>query len=328
MQKELQKILNQMNGLLGTIDLLFNTPLNDEQKEFAEVLQKSVMSLMAVTDIFEKQSISSKSHINISQITTCHSLMENKKQGVQILFIGAGRVNQKIIKNILNKAGYLVEAFENMTKAANAFETGLFNFVLMELNHLEPQSFEKIKTIRKLEEKNGLKNIIIIVITKHSARIDDKIIVNEYILKPVTSETLLRVIEKWSKKTESPFEKKMAQHIGDTIFDFDAALERAMGEASFLKMLVKEFIKSLPGKLDAMKEDILNKDHQSLTLHAHSLRGSALNIDAEGISFAALELEKKANAGDLKSSAEKIRLLGKEFQRFNDHIKIVNWGDV
>lgn len=254
------------------------------------------------------------------QIITRHFLKENKKQQVRILLIDSDRVNRKMVNNILNKSGYAVEIAQNMTEAADAFETGRFNIILT-------QSFETIKLIRELEKKNGFKKTTLIAMADHPAKRDDKTDADDIISKPVTLDNLLKVIEKWTAKTDDDFDGKMIKRPKENIFNFDAALERAMDDKSFLEMLLNEFIKSLPAKLDGIKESIMKKEYKALTLQAHSLRGSASTIGADGISRVALELEKIADVGDFESMQGKIKVLADEFLRFKEHINTINWSD-
>ncbi|MCD4676747.1 MAG: response regulator [Desulfobacula sp.] len=264
-----------------------------------------------------------------NQIITRHFLKENKKQRLQILIIDPGIVNGKIVKNILNKSGYAVELAQNMTRAADVFETGRFNIILIEEpTPPEPEFYKTIEMIRKLEKKNGFEKSIILVMTEHHGKHSNKAIVNDYIFKPVTSDKLLNEIEKWTGQEKDKPNGKIPGYRKDNIFNLDAALDRAMDDKSFLEMLLNEFIKGLPDKLDVMKESVLQKNYKVLALQAHSLRGSALNIGADGITAAALELEKNTDVGDFEPINKNLKHLESEYQRFKLHINTINWGDV
>ena len=216
-----------------------------------------------------------------------------------------------------------------MTRAADVFETGRFNIILIEEpTPPEPEFYKTIEMIRKLEKKNGFEKSIILVMTEHHGKHSNKAIVNDYIFKPVTSDKLLNEIEKWTGQEKDKPNGKIPGYRKDNIFNLDAALDRAMDDKSFLEMLLNEFIKGLPDKLDVMKESVLQKNYKVLALQAHSLRGSALNIGADGITAAALELEKNTDVGDFEPINKNLKHLESEYQRFKLHINTINWGDV
>ena len=265
----------------------------------------------------------------IKQVITRHFLQENKKQRVRLLLIDPGVVNRKIVKNILDKSGYTVEVAKDRIQAAGAFKTGRFNFVLMEAaTPLERQFIETIKMIRRLEQKENFEKTIILVMTDHFEKRHDEIDVDDYILRPVTSDNLVKAIEKWTEKLADKFIGKFTGYQKENIFNLDAALERAMDDKSFLEMLLNEFIKSLPEKLAAIKASIEEKDNRALSLKVNSLRGSASNIGANGIRAAALKLEKNGDVGDFEAMEKNLSQLEIEYHRFKDHITTINWGDV
>ncbi|MBU1341464.1 MAG: response regulator [Proteobacteria bacterium] len=266
-------------------------------------------------------------------IITRHSLKENKKQQVRILMVEPGVVNGKIVKNILNKSGYSAQIAADWVQAKEAFQTGLYTIVLLEADPMNPQFSNRVKQIQGLGKNKGQKKITLLAMTEHDIKQGDERMIDDYIQKPVMPDNLLAVIEKWTGQAENS-DKKAASHErtsisknqGD-IFNYTAALERAMDDKSFLEMLLTEFSKSLPEKLAAMKGLILKNEHKALSARANSLRGSASNIGADGISAAALELEKNADIGDIESMHQNLGQLENEYQRFKKHINTIQWGD-
>ncbi len=101
-----------------------------------------------------------------------------------------------------------------------------------------------------------------------------------------------------------------------------------MDDIEFLELIVNEFIKGIPEKLNKIRESIKNSDNKVLTLTAHSLRGSAANIGAQNMIIKAMELEKKADVGELDETEIIVDALENEFFKFKNYIETINWSNL
>ncbi len=268
--------------------------------------------------------------IGRSQVITQHFLLENKKHQVKILLVEPGLVNRKVVKNILERSGFNVEIAGQKEKALAEFQSGGFKIVLCETNSFDDEYINFLESFRNIEKEKKFENSIILVMTDYKNGHEENLVVNDYISTPVSSKELLVIIEKWVKKDKGKGQPVAPISIveNDVLFDFDSALERAMDDLEFLELIVNEFIKSVPEKLDKIRDSIANMDNKVLTITAHSLRGSAANIGAENMIPKAMELEKKADVGELDGILVIVDALGNEFERFKDHIETIKWSNL
>ena len=79
--------------------------------------------------------------------------------------------------------------------------------------------------------------------------------------------------------------------MGETVFDQEAALARVEGDEELLAELAGLFLEEAPGLLAQMREALAAGDAPRLERAAHSLKGSASNIDAPETTAAASALE-------------------------------------
>ncbi|MGB2690432.1 MAG: response regulator, partial [Desulfobacterales bacterium] len=259
-------------------------------------------------------------------IVTRHSLADNKKQGIRILLAEDDATNQKVALHILKKFGYRADAAVNGQEVLKALEKVSYDIVLMDIQMPVMDGYTATHRIRELElkaqqvklNKNDSEDlsdseiqllahsgrIPIIAMTAHAMKGDrEKCIaagMDDYTPKPINPEELLEKIEKWTRveqnvsspEAEIQKERMQPETSEETQpLDLENALERAMGDKDFLKMLLRGFIQELPDQIESLKVAVAGTDMVALTEHAHKLKGAAANLSAYGVSSAAKSLE-------------------------------------
>ena len=117
----------------------------------------------------------------------------------RILVAEDNAVNQKLIRAMLEKAGYIVEIAENGIEAVEKF-TGQpddFEIILMDIQMPEMDGFEAVKEIRN----KGFKEIPIIALTAHAmAGYRDQCLaagMDNYLAKPIKRQELFEILQKY-----------------------------------------------------------------------------------------------------------------------------------
>ncbi|MDM8564415.1 response regulator [Candidatus Halobeggiatoa sp. HSG11] len=117
----------------------------------------------------------------------------------KILLVEDNSINQKLVKLILTKRGFLVDIAENGVEAIKMIEKDSFDIVFMDIQMPEMDGNEATKLIRKNPK---YANLPIVAMTAHAMN-DDKeksleAGMNDYIVKPIDNKQLLAVLNKWT----------------------------------------------------------------------------------------------------------------------------------
>jgi PAS domain S-box-containing protein len=124
------------------------------------------------------------------------------RQGRVILVVEDNPVNQKLALLQLKKLGYVAQAVSNGQEAIDAFSQTAsgYGLILMDCHMPEMDGFAATKAIRGLEQHRG-KRVPIIAMTANALKGDrEKCLaagMNDYLSKPVTIESLQRMLDHW-----------------------------------------------------------------------------------------------------------------------------------
>ncbi len=268
-------------------------------------------------------------------VITRHFIQENKKQQFKLMLIDPVKVNQKIAKNILEKSGYRLSIFKTPLPAIAALKKQAFDMVFVE-DHQTIRSEETIKELRQViqDQERKEKPTAFILITEGYNNKEASNGYDDTISKPLTARNLLALVEQRmglvsdQSKGHPLFQRARGLKKTKDIFDLQGALERAMDDKTFLQELLDEFIRSFPGKHQVLQTALQDNNFKTFTQCIYSLRSSALNIGAAGVSQAAMVIEKHSDAGDFKSVNTCFNRLEEEFERFSSHIDTIDWSKV
>ena len=293
-------------------------------------------------------------------IVTRHSLADNKKQEIRILLAEDDATNQKVALYILKKFGYRADAAGNGQEVLQALEKVPYDIVLMDIQMPVMDGYTATRRIRELElkaqqvklNKNDSEDlsdseiqlsarsgrIPIIAMTAHAMKGDrEKCIaagMDDYTPKPINPEELLEKIEKWTRAEQnasSPEAKVQKERVQpetseETLpLDLENALERAMGDKDFLKMLLGGFIQELPDQIESLKVAVAGTDTVTLAEQAHKLKGAAANLSAYGVSSAAKSLEEIGRSQNMDEANQILEVLLNESKRLTEYIERAEW---
>lgn len=105
--------------------------------------------------------------------------------------------------------------------------------------------------------------------------------------------------EATSTRAQTAGKRPAGQTPAPEILDHAKTLARLKGDAAFLELLYKTFLKDVDSRAQSMRKALGNRDLEGLCKLAHSLKGAAATIDAAIVREFALQTETAAREGDM-----------------------------
>ena len=222
-----------------------------------------------------------------------------KSQSLRILLAEDHVVNQKVALAMLQGMGHDTSVVPDGRKAVEAWRSGRFDLILMDLQMPEMDGFEAVASIRALERPRAGR-IPIVALTAHAMKGDRERCLaagfDDYLTKPIRSAQLREALEKWSGRLAVGPDRSPPGPIGPsgTEFDRDSALATVGGDAGLLGEVVGLFLGDCPRLLTEIERAIDRSDAPDLKRLAHTVRGVAGNFALPAVVEAARVLESRA----------------------------------
>jgi signal transduction histidine kinase/DNA-binding NarL/FixJ family response regulator/HPt (histidine-containing phosphotransfer) domain-containing protein len=273
-----------------------------------------------------------------------HELKEPPRIDARILLVEDNSVNRKVALNILAKLGCRADAVGDGRQAVEAFESKGYDLILMDVQMPVMDGISAAKKIRAIENTSPLKHeennrrVIIIAMTANAMKGDREICLDagmdDYLAKPVAPDTVLAKLRKWIPLKHLSPEVACQHRPGITLppadghnpsFDLKGALSRVMGDASFLKMMVTEFLEKKESYLEQCSSAIVAGDPARLASEAHSIKGLAANLGLNGIAEKAQALEQIGKSLNLSTAPDAMTDFKSAFQELDGYLRGLNW---
>jgi two-component system sensor histidine kinase/response regulator len=217
--------------------------------------------------------------------------------------------NQAMMKLLLSRHGHKVNSAWNGLQAFEAVKTGTYDLVFMDVHMPEMDGLETTRQIRKWE--NNEKHVPIVILTGSVS----ENITNEYklagadtfITKPFEVKKINLLLNIIADQAETHLEQESQLYSNDTlagaaILDIQSALIRFNGDYKLYLENLKEFLQTLPDRLQRLKHALKINDWQELSLQAHNLKGVAANFGANQLSMLAFQLDEFSRRHQVEQS--------------------------
>ncbi len=207
--------------------------------------------------------------------------IRSERKEVKILLAEDNMINQKVAAGMLGQMGYRPDTASDGKEAFLRYQEQPSDIILMDLRMPRMNGIETASAIRRWEKTQGLRPCVIIALTAHGVPgvKEDclKAGMDDYILKPVKSETLEQAVEKYlSVKRRKNGEGE--EWPRDSIFRQADFHERILGDIDFGRTLSRELLEEIDDGLSLLQ--VLNLSESSSAvqhlLDRLSLAASAL----------------------------------------------------
>ena len=242
--------------------------------------------------------------------------MEKEKnnilQGIRILVAEDNKINQVVIRALLENHGLIPKIVSNGREAADAAEKAAFDLILMDVQMPEMDGYEAASAIREFEKQNRNAQISgvrhrtpIIAMTAHT--FDDErqkcleAGMDDYLSKPVDPDEMFAVLENHVRAENSNGDKGEIQRSPATasqkpesdlpVIDTAFGIRRVGGNADLYRKLLLAFSADYADAADYIRKHLEKGNTDLAWQMVHSIKGAAGNMGASELWKSAGELE-------------------------------------
>jgi len=225
-----------------------------------------------------------------TELVTRHTLAETAPStGMKILVAEDNIINQKVAVRMFERLGHRVDVAANGLEAVEALSRIAYDLVFMDCQMPEMDGFGATREIRRREQSASpaRRRTPIIAMTANAMQGDRDVCLqagmDDYVSKPVTSEVLAAVFERWRPRTVQATAPETATAgratIDPLVFDGLRVLNDD-DDPKFLSRLIGHFLTDTPTHLAAMGTACRKGRAEDVQRIAHGLKGSASNLGA------------------------------------------------
>lgn len=250
----------------------------------------------------------------------------------KILVAEDNEVNQRLINIILTKLGHNAHFAANGKEAIEMVEKSEYDLIFMDIQMPEMNGYDAAKNIRA----KGFKTpIIALTANAYKEYIDryEQYGIDDYIIKPYQSKTILSIIKKWCKHaivTEEKREKSAQKSMGIELkpepgsqratIRYNQLLDTYMSDKTVVMDVLAAFNYKVNNQLKGLQGALDMGDYEKIVLEAHYITEEARVITAERLEEVAGNVEKAGNKRDGEAAKKYIAQLYKEIELFSDFI--------
>ena len=233
----------------------------------------------------------------------------------RILLVEDNAVNQRVARLMMEKRGYLVEVAGDGNEAVEATARTLFAAVLMDCHMPRFDGYSATQAIRARDaDEPGRPRVPIIAMTANAgpgarercleAGMDD------YVAKPVTSETLDGVLRRWVGRAPghhpppppaAPAAPAPPRPSSSPVVDLGMLRKlrasQGPGEPDIVAEVISLFLEDASPRLLVIQDAVARGDLTTAARTAHTLKGSAGHLGAKTLAALCGRLEEKVRDG-------------------------------
>ena len=257
------------------------------------------------------------------KVTTIQGVFD--KQNPYILLVDDNSVNQRVASVMLRKAGCEVDIVTNGREAVDLVDENSRNYdiILMDIQMPVMDGVTATKKIKELGKKNLPP---IIAMTAFSMKEDEERLLksglDDYLPKPITSDSLLSIINKYVIGEKTDTNKHTDQQYGGYIIlpEVYEQLEE-IGGKKMLQEVYEDFIEEASINIELCTKLLDSKKYKVILSNLHSVKGAAGTLGIQQLSEKAQKIEYKIKQDDYNGLDSELKELTYMFKEFENSYK-------
>ncbi|MEU9169733.1 response regulator [Streptomyces sp. NPDC048420] len=235
----------------------------------------------------------------------------------RLLLVEDNEINQMVAQGMLTRLGYSTDTAADGIEALSMAEAHDYQAVLMDCRMPRMDGFSATRELRRRERDNGGHLPVIAMTAGALAEDRERCLaagMDDYVSKPVTADQLEQALARWVPPTHPQADKEdLRASIEDRLNELRG--DGTPAEHELVDRLVDHFLTRAPEMTSALFHALDRHDTAEIADLAHSFKGAAGNMGAEGLAVCCQELEEHARAGDPTSLADVAPRLQVELDR-------------
>jgi PAS domain S-box-containing protein len=250
-------------------------------------------------------------------------------RAAHILVVEDSPTGRQVALAQLQKLGYQAEAVANGVEAIEAVRRRRYDLVLMDCEMPVMDGLEATRRIRASRQSG----IPIVALTAHAMpEHRDQCLragMNDYLTKPLELGPLADVLSNWlsgsgvAEAVQASSEPAGAP--SQTVFNPEALLRRLLGDRQLAGVVLRAFLQDFPAQLNNLRGRLDADDAPGTRLQAHTLKGAAATVAAEGLQALALAMERAGDESRVDRCRELLPGAVEEFERFKSVLEKDGW---
>ena len=225
-----------------------------------------------------------------TEIITRHTLMENRKKNIRILFVEPDATMQAAGGRLLKNLGYRSDPVQSGEEAMVRMKNQVYDLVIMEMMLPKMDGYEMIRQVRGMKDAAASPDtpILCLVASGAEGAVDRAIHVgaDAVLTKPFGADELERMIDPLLRPHPVSDGQKP-----DGIFDEKWLREQLGDNEEMIRALIKGFLKKTPAHLHKLKEQTRAKNAERIRELGNILKGTSLVIGAHALYKIAFQIE-------------------------------------
>ena len=223
----------------------------------------------------------------------------------KVLLVDDEPINQKVAEAILQKFGLQTELANNGWEAVQMVQAGDYSLVLMDIQMPEMSGYEATEIIRKREEQEGRKRVVIIAMTANAMETTRRkclaIGMDDFITKPIKPDVLAERLHPWlGVSVEAGAEEAAALKASrPSNWNRAKALQFVGGDGELLHDMMGLFLQRNTQLLLRVQEAVGARNAGAICEAAHAYKGAVNHFAAVGVREIAQTLERAGRNNQL-----------------------------